>query len=65
MFEHETSVIIKGYCGYVEEYEITDGYAACICTPCCNITLRDARDPRIKIVMEGIRLDEIQQNPKP
>jgi hypothetical protein len=62
MFGRETPVIIKGYWGYIDSYEISnEGRQA----PICNITLRDIRDPRISIVMEGIRLDEVYQNPKP
>ena len=62
MFNNETPVIVKGYCGYIEEYEMHNiGFDS----PICNITLRDTRDPRIKIVMEDIRLDEVQQNPLP
>lgn len=64
MFNVDAPVIIKGYCGKIESYEISNmtiiGDA-----PYCNITLRDIRDPRISIVMEDICLDEIQQNPLP
>lgn len=60
MFEYNTPVIIKGYCGLIVAYEISN-IAGKI--PICNITLRDLRDPRITIVMEDIYLNEIQQNP--
>lgn len=62
MFDNYTPAIIKGYCGYVESYEINNIGVAC---PYCNIILRDIHDPRIKIVMEDIRIDEIQKNPLP
>ena len=58
MFNRETPVIVKGYCGYIEEYDITNIGSD---NPTCNITLRDTRDPRIKIVMEDIRYDEIRR----
>lgn len=62
MFDRTTPVIIKGYCGIIESYEID---TLDIGIPYCNITLRDMRDPRIQIVMEGIRADEVHQNPVP
>lgn len=62
MIKQETPVIIKGYCGYIEAYDIHDIASD---NPYCDIVLRDTKDPRIKIVMEDIRLDETQQNPLP
>ena len=59
MFEHNTPVIIRGYCGFIDSWEmesISDPI------PRYNILLRDVRDPRIKIVMEGLFTDEIAQN---
>ncbi len=52
-------VIIKGYCGYLVSYEITNYFER---IPLYNITLRDRNDPRITIVMEDIRADEIFKN---
>ena len=60
MFEPNTPVIIKGYCGVIIDFELNNIAGA---IPICNITLRDLRDPRITIVMEDIYLNEIQQNP--
>ena len=60
MTNQNTPVIIKGYCGRIESYTVRN---TCRETPYFNITLRDVKDPRISIVMEDIRLDEIQQNP--
>ena len=60
MFSPKTPVIIKGYCGIIESYEVSNRFGA---VPFFNITLRDMRDPRISIVMEDISLDEVQQNP--
>ena len=61
MFDDRTPVIIKGYCGYIVSVEITNSLYETL----YNITLRDTRDPRITIVMEDIRHDEIIQNPLP
>lgn len=61
MFDDKTPVIIKGYCGYIVSVVITSSVYATL----FNITLRDLRDPRITIVMEDIRHDEITQNPLP
>lgn len=61
MFNKRTPVIIKGYCGIIESYEVSAGLSNK--TTLCNITLRDTRDTRISIVMEDISIDEIQQNP--
>lgn len=62
MFSLDTPVIIKGYCGLIESCTISSEERA---VPLCDITLRDMRDPRILIVMEGISLDEVLQNPMP
>ena len=60
MITQNTPVIIKGYCGLLESYTVSN-----ICNEVTffTITLRDMRDPRISIVMEDIRLDEIRENP--
>ena len=51
-------IIVKGYCGYLESYDIEMDNIETI----FNITLRNRFDPRITIVMEDIHADEIFKN---
>ena len=51
-------VIIRGYCGLLVSWDMAmDSIEALF-----NITLRDRFDPRITIVMEDIRANEIYKN---
>lgn len=50
-----TPIIICNYCGFLEELNYEDGP----CSSVYDIVLRDIRDPRITIHMEGIMPNEI------
>lgn len=56
-------VIIRNYCGVLESIETDEWSFSAYATSYYTVTLRDRFDPRIKIVMEGVCIDEIPQNP--
>lgn len=58
MLKYGDVVIIKGYCGILVSYDLSMGDFETT----FDITLKDRLDPRITIVMEGIRDDEIFEN---
>lgn len=57
--KHGDPVIIKGYCGFLESYEME---MSCRADDMCTIVLRDRFDPRIRILMEDIYVEEVQQH---